>query len=75
MVLIRDNFSCKICDSELFLEVHHITYYMNGESILGKEQDNLEWMVTLCATHHAMVHENIHHKWNPKNINRSPIIC
>jgi 5-methylcytosine-specific restriction endonuclease McrA len=65
--LIRDKFQCRECGSRIRLEWHHITYYVNGESILGKEQDSPEWQVILCETCHQNVHDNPGHIWNPKN--------
>lgn len=76
-VLLRDGFQCKYkgCFSKIFLEKHHISYYVNGESIIGKELegDNLKWLVTLCDYHHTQVHADPLHKWNPKNRNREHI--
>ena len=71
--LIRDGFKCKICQSTLFLELHHISYYVNGVNIIGKELEYLEWVVILCGKCHPEVHNNLTHKWNPKNWNKEPI--
>lgn len=69
--LIRDEFRCRYpgCGSKLFLELHHIKYYIKGESIIGKEleDDNMKWVVIVCASHHQTVHKNKNHQWNPKN--------
>lgn len=74
--LVRDR-HCRYegCNSILYLELHHITYKLNGESIIGKEleNDNLKWTVTLCSKHHEAVHRNLNHKWNPKNFNKKHI--
>lgn len=76
-VLIRDGFSCRNrgCGSKLYLEVHHITYYVAGESIVGHELegDNLKWLVSLCANCHEEIGKNIYHKWNPRNPAKRPI--
>ncbi len=72
-IKIRDNFKCKICSSTIRLETHHITYYVNGISILGKELEHLKWLVTICETCHEKVHKNLDHIWNPKNKNKQPI--
>jgi hypothetical protein len=76
-VFVRDGFKCRNggCASKLYLEAHHITYYVNGQSILGREleDDNLKWVVTLCAKCHEKVGKNINHIWNPKNRNKTPI--
>lgn len=66
-VRIRDNFSCVICGAKINLETHHITYKIAGASIIGKELDYLEWLVTLCAKDHIKAHKNKGHKYNPKN--------
>ncbi len=68
--LIRDNFKCKICGAIAPLEWHHIAYYINGVSILGKEleNDNLKWTVMLCESFHQAVHNDINHRFNPKNV-------
>lgn len=72
-VKIRDNFKCKVCGSISALEIHHITYYVNGTSIVGKELDNLKWMVTLCETCHDKVHQEKNHIYNPKNPNKKHV--
>lgn len=72
--LIRDNFKCKICGAVAPLEWHHITYYVNGASILGKEleNDNLKWTVMLCESCHQAVHNDLKHEYNPKNFFKKP---
>lgn len=74
-VFVRDGFRCKECGSKLYLELHHITYYMNGISILGHELegDNIKWCVTSCGKCHPKIHKNITHKWNPGNRNKEYI--
>ena len=76
-VLIRDGFSCRNqgCISQIYLETHHITYYVAGRSIVGREleDDNLKWLVTLCAACHEQIGKNQYHKWNPKNPTKQPI--
>ena len=69
-VRIRDNFKCLICGSKTKLETHHITYYVNGTSIVGKELDHLEWIITLCEYDHQKVHNNLNHFFNPKNTHK-----
>ena len=46
----RDSNQCQVCGSEDNLECHHITYER-----LGNEWDSD--LVTLCRTHHQMVHD------------------
>jgi 5-methylcytosine-specific restriction endonuclease McrA len=74
-VLLRDGFRCKKCDSKLYLEKHHIKYYVDGVSIVGCELENdyLKWLVTLCADCHESVHADITSLWNPKNKMANPI--
>lgn len=66
-VKIRDNHQCRICGCKIGLEVHHITYWLNGKSIRGMELENLEWLITLCEGHHEWVHANPNHPLNPQN--------
>jgi hypothetical protein len=76
-VLVRDGFRCRNngCGSKLFLEAHHITYYINGQSIVGHEleDDNLKWVVTTCGRCHPAIHRTPDHIWNPKNKNKRHI--
>jgi 5-methylcytosine-specific restriction endonuclease McrA len=69
-VRLRDNFQCVECHSMIRLETHHITYYVNGKSILGAELDHLCWLVTLCEDCHQKVHNNRNHRFNPSNKNK-----
>lgn len=66
-IKIRDDHKCICCDSKLFLEVHHITYYVNKKSIIGIELEYLEWLGTVCNRCHGKIHKNIKHLLNPKN--------
>ena len=66
-VRIRDGHQCVICKAKIRLETHHITYYVDGKSILNNELKNLTWLVTLCEDHHQMVHNLPNHFFNPKN--------
>ena len=77
-VFVRDGFICrnKGCGSKLFLELHHIAYYLPiGESILGHELegDNLKWTVTVCDECHPAIHKDPCHIWNPKNKDKNCI--
>lgn len=69
-VRLRDNFKCVECNSIIRLETHHITYYVDGKSILGAELEHLCWLVTLCEDCHEKVHKNLNHRFNPKNYNK-----
>ena len=66
--LLRENFHCKLCEKRIGLELHHINY-----NFLGKELQNMEWVVILCSEHHQSVHNSPAHKWNPKNFNKTPL--
>ncbi len=70
--MLRDGFQCREygCNCKIGLELHHITYYLNGKSYIGQELENLQWVVILCGTHHQNVHNTISHKWNPNNRNK-----
>lgn len=50
--LIRDNYTCKICDAKRRLEVHHIIPYR----LVGKHE--LENLVTLCEKCHNLFERN-----------------
>ncbi|WP_208021522.1 HNH endonuclease [Flavicella sediminum] len=69
-VKLRDKHKCICCSSPLYLEVHHITYYVNGESIVGKELEFIEWMATVCEDCHVEIHKDEFHQLNPKNKNK-----
>ena len=53
---LRDGFQCRDCHTKLRLELHHLTYYINGESIVGKELDHMECVITLCENCHQKRH-------------------
>ena len=60
--------ACKICGSQLYLEVHHLTYFDNeGKSITGNEKQHLDKLVLLCSKCHEHVHKNLNHSFNPRN--------
>lgn len=66
-VRVRDGHHCVICYELLNLEVHHIAYQVDGESIIGKEQDHLEWLCLVCEKCHTEIHKNFRNKLNPNN--------
>lgn len=51
-VLYRDNYCCRVCKSNVNLQVHHIRY-----TSLGNEP--LEDLVTLCGKHHQRLHDKL----------------
>lgn len=69
----RDNFKCVECSAIIRLETHHITYYVDGKSIVGNELEHLNCLVTLCETCHEKVHKNANHRFNPSNKNKVKI--
>ena len=66
-VKVRDKHSCRICGKKGGLDVHHITYFVNGESIRGKEIQNLKWLIAICRKDHEAIHKDPNHPLNPKN--------
>lgn len=71
MIIARDKGKCKICGSILYLEVHHLTYFLSdGTSIKGKEKTCLDRLVLLCGCCHGKVHKNKKHHMNPKNFKK-----
>lgn len=66
-VRIRDNFQCIECGIKIRLETHHITYKIDGKSIIGQELQYLEWVATLCEKCHQKAHNLATHPLNPKN--------
>ncbi len=66
-IRVRDKHQCVLCKKLTELEVHHLTYYVNGQSIIGKEIEHLSKLVLLCEGCHQMVHEDLTHNFNPKN--------
>jgi 5-methylcytosine-specific restriction endonuclease McrA len=67
--LKRDNYKCKVCGSTKELEMHHISYH-----IVGKELENLKWLVILCSDCHQLAHSQIDNIYNPKNPFKKPIL-
>lgn len=55
-VRMRDGHKCVMCGSNINLEVHHTTYYVNGRSIVGHEEKYLDKLITLCGKCHAVQH-------------------
>lgn len=65
--LLREGFACKVTGKKIGLELHHIDY-----KYLGKELENMEWVVIVNSEVHQQIHNDINHKWNPKNPNKKP---
>ena len=49
-VLVRDNYTCQICNSSANLHVHHMSY----RNLFHEPLDDL---ITLCNTCHTNIHE------------------
>lgn len=56
LVRIRDGHQCQMCGKNYGLEVHHKTYYINNISIVGREREYLDCLITLCQDCHAKIH-------------------
>ena len=53
----RDGHRCRKCGGTVNLEVHHTPYYdEKGRSIVGREADYLDKLITLCAECHKQEH-------------------
>ena len=69
-IRLRDNFHCQQCGSGVRFEVHHISYKVDGKSIVGKELKHLGWLILLCSDCHAAVHKDITHPLHPYNFKK-----
>jgi len=63
----RDGHKCVICSTKTNLDIHHLTYYVNGINIRGKELNYLHCLITVCASCHTDIHNDDGHPLNPKN--------
>lgn len=59
LVRLRDGHQCQRCRKAYSLEIHHLKYYINGQSIVGHESEHLDCLVTLCAECHQLEHNKI----------------
>lgn len=56
-VRLRDGHRCQLCGKTYTLEVHHLTYYdEEGQSIVGREAEHLDKLITLCGECHQKQH-------------------
>lgn len=69
-VRIRDGHRCVCCGKQTGFEVHHITYYVNGKTIVGNELEHLEWLALTCEDCHDEIHQDHDHHLNPRNKNK-----
>lgn len=59
-VIGRDNYSCRLCGSTSFLQLHHILYRSQRKDLIN-DVDNC---IMLCSDCHRLVHSN-KKKWQP----------
>lgn len=59
-VIERDNYSCRLCGSTSFLQLHHILYRSQRKDLIN-DVDNC---IMLCSDCHRLVHSN-KKKWQP----------
>ncbi|WP_317319367.1 HNH endonuclease [Alistipes communis] len=50
--------SGRLCGRSYSLEIHHKTYYVDGQSIVGREKEHLDCLITLCAECHQKQHNH-----------------
>ena len=55
--VLRDGHRCRLCGGTYSLEIHHTTYYVNAQSIVGHEKEHLDCLITLCAECHRKQHD------------------
>lgn len=56
-VRVRDGHRCRLCGSRVELEVHHLSYRdERGRSIVGREAEHLDKLITLCSRCHEKQH-------------------
>jgi 5-methylcytosine-specific restriction endonuclease McrA len=55
MVLLRDNYTCQKCGSEVSLHCHHI-WPLNESPITSADMDEC---ITLCKSCHKEIHMNV----------------
>ena len=76
-VLLRDNFTCKCCGLKphniKFLQIHHIAYSLDGVCgwAEGKQEEQLNLLITVCCKCHEKIHNTPNHKFFPKEIGLS----
>lgn len=58
LVRVRDGHRCRRCGKNYGLEIHHTTYYVNGQSIVGHELEHMDRLITLCEDCHQQEHSN-----------------
>ena len=59
-VIERDNYSCRLCGSTNWLQLHHILYRSQRKDLIN-DVDNC---IMLCSDCHRLVHSN-KKKWQP----------
>ena len=59
-VIQRDNYSCRLCGSTNWLELHHILYRSQRKDLIN----DINNCIMLCSNCHKLVHNN-KKKWQP----------
>lgn len=59
-VIERDNYSCKLCGSTNWLQLHHILYRSQRKDLIN----DIDNCIMLCSDCHRLVHSN-KKKWQP----------
>lgn len=70
LVRNRDGHACVCCGKNYGFEVHHISYFVGGTTILGEELKHLEWLALVCEGCHQRIHSDQNHLLNPGNKNK-----
>lgn len=59
-VIERDNYSCRLCGSTNWLQLHHILYRSQRKDLIN----DIDNCIMLCSDCHRLVHSN-KKKWQP----------
>lgn len=59
-VIERDNYSCRLCGSTNWLQLHHVLYRSQRRDLIN----NIDNCIMLCEECHRLVHSN-KKKWQP----------
>ena len=60
IVIERDNYSCRLCGSTSWIQLHHILYRSQRKDLIN----NVDNCIMLCDNCHRLVHSN-KKKWQP----------
>ncbi len=59
-IIERDNYSCRLCGSTNWLQLHHVLYRSQRRDLIN----NIDNCIMLCEECHRLVHSN-KKKWQP----------